>query len=61
MRTNGQMSGQLFPIRLPLSNPNPTKSKMNKDKVKRHRNSDTKTGNRDHIRTITLEWSVMNY
>ena len=34
---------------------------MNKHKVKNHRNFDTKTGNRDHIRTTTLERSVMNY
>ena len=54
MRTNGQPSGQLFPKRWPLSNPNRTKSIMNKHKVKHHRNSDTKTGNRDHIRTIAL-------
>ena len=34
---------------------------MNKDKVKHHRNSDTKTANRDHTRTTALERSVMNY
>ena len=34
---------------------------MNKHKVKHHRNSDTKTANRDHIRTTTLERSVKNY
>ena len=34
---------------------------MNKHKVKHHRNSDTKTANRDHIKTIALERSVMNY
>ena len=34
---------------------------MNKHKVKHHRNSDTKTANRDHIRTTALERSVMNY
>ena len=34
---------------------------MNKHKVKHRRNSDTKTPNRDHIRTTALEWSVMNY
>ena len=33
---------------------------MNKHKVKHHRNSDTKTANRDHIRTTALEWSEMN-
>ena len=37
------------------------KSIMNKHKVKHHRNSDTKTPNRDHIRTTALERSVMNY
>ena len=37
------------------------KSIMNKHKVKHHRNSDTKTGNIDHIRTTALERSVMNY
>ena len=61
MRTTGQPSGQLFPKRWPLSNPNRTKSIMNKHKVKHHRNSDTKTGNRDHISTTALERSVMNY
>ena len=49
MRTYGQPSGQLFPKRWPLSNPNRTKSIINKHKVKHHRNSDTKTGDRDHI------------
>ena len=34
---------------------------MNKDKVKHHQNSDTKTANRDHTRTTALERSVMNY
>ena len=37
------------------------KSIMNKHKVKHHRKSDTKTANRDHIRTTALERSVMNY
>ena len=60
MRTFGQPSGQLFPKRWSLSNPNRTKSIMNKHKVKHHRNSDSKTGNRDHIRTSALELSVMN-
>ena len=31
---------------------------MNKHKVKHHRNSDTKTAKRDHIRTTALERSV---
>ena len=48
IRTYGQPSGQLFPKRWPLSNPNRTKNIMNKHKVKHHRNSDTKTGNRDN-------------
>ena len=61
MRTNVQPSGQLFSKRWPLSNPNLSKSIVNKHKAKHHRNSDTKTGNRDHIRTTALERSVMNY
>ena len=47
MRTYGQPSGQLFPKWWPLSNPNRAQSIMNKHKVKHHRNSDTKTGNRE--------------
>ena len=46
-RTYGQRSEQLFPKRWPLSNPYRTKNNMNKRNVKRHRNSDTKTGNRE--------------
>ena len=46
-RTYGQPSEQLFPKRWPLSNRNRTKNSMNTRKVKRHRNSDTKTGNRE--------------
>ena len=38
---------RLFPKRWPLSNPNRTKKCMNTRKVKRHRNSDTKTDNRE--------------
>ena len=38
-------SEQLFHKRWPLSNRNRTKNNMNTHKVKRHRNSDTKTGN----------------
>ena len=34
---------------------------MNTCMVKRHRNSDTKTGNRDHSKTTALERAVMNY
>ena len=45
MRTKIQTSGQLFAKRWSLSNPNRTKSIMNK--VKHHRNSDTKTGNKE--------------
>ena len=61
MRTYSQPSGQLFPEGWPLSNPNRARSIMNNYKVKHHRNSDSKTGNRDHIRTTALERSVMNY
>ena len=43
-RTYGQPSEQLFAKRWPLSNRNRTKNNMNKHKVKRHQNSDTKTG-----------------
>ena len=39
--------GSYFPKRWPPSNQNRTKSIMNKYKVKHHRNSDTKTGNRE--------------
>ena len=46
-RTYGQPSEQLFPKRWQLSNRNRTKNNMNTHKVKRHRNSDTKTGNRE--------------
>ena len=46
-RTYGHPSEQLFPKRWPLSNRNRTKYNMNTHKVKRHRNSDTKTGNRE--------------
>ena len=41
-RTYGQPSEQLFPKTWPLSNLNRTKNNMNT-----HRNSDTKTGNRE--------------
>ena len=61
MRTYGQPSGQLFAKRWPLSNPNRNKSIMNKNKVKHHRNSDSKTGNLDHIRSTALERSATNY
>ena len=47
MRTNDQPSVQLFPKRWQLSNPNRTKSIMNKHEAKHHSNSDTKTGNRE--------------
>ena len=43
IRTKGQSSGQLFLKRWPLSNPNRTKSIMNKHKATHHQNSDTKT------------------
>ena len=46
-RTYGQPSEKLLPKRWPLSNPNRTKNNMNTRKLKRHRNSDTKTCNRE--------------
>ena len=46
-RTHSQPSEQLFPKRWPLSNRYRTKNNINTRKVKRHRNSDTKTGNRE--------------
>ena len=46
-RKYGQPSEQLFPKRWPLGTRNRTKSNNGKYKVKRHRNSDTKTGNRE--------------
>ena len=61
MRTYGQPCWQLFSKRWPLSKPNRTKSVMNKYNVKHHRNSDTKKGNRDNIRTTIFERSIMNY
>ena len=60
MRAYGQPRGQLFHNRWPLNNPNRTYSLMNKHKVKHHRNSDSKVGNRG-IRTTALEQSVINY
>ena len=62
MRSHDQKSWQLFPKRWPLSNPNRTKSIMNKHKGKRDRNSDTKTGNREpqknyRLRTVSNELS----
>ena len=59
-RTYGQTSEQLFPKRWSLSNPNRTRN-MNTRKVKRHLNSDTKTGNLNHNRTTGVERSVINY
>ena len=41
-RTYGQPSEQLFPNRWPLRNRNRTKNNMFTQKVKRHRNSDTR-------------------
>ena len=63
MRTHGQPSGQPFPKRWPLSNPNRTKSIMNKSMVKRHRSFDTqkKQATVNHNRNNALERSVMNY
>ena len=34
---------------------------MNKHKVKHHRNSDTKTSNRDHIRTTVMSNNMFSY
>ena len=59
-RTFCQPSEQLFPKRRPLSNRNRTKTNMNTRMVKRHRNSDTKTGNKEPQPTTALERSVMN-
>ena len=53
-RTYGQPSEQLFPKRWPLSNRNRTKN-MNTRKVKRHLNSDTKTGNREPQQNYRLK------
>ena len=56
-RTYGQSREQFFTKRWPLSNPNRTKNNMNKHKVKRHRNSDTKAGNREpqqNYRLVTV-------
>ena len=47
MRTNDRPSGQLFRKRWQHSNPNRTKSIMNKHEAKHHSNSVTKTGNRE--------------
>ena len=46
-RTYGQPSEQLFPKRWQLNSPIRTKNDMKTRKVKRHRNSDTKTGNKE--------------
>ena len=46
-RTYCQPSEQLFPKRWSLRNRNRTKNNMDTNKVKIHRNSDTKTGNRE--------------
>ena len=47
MRTQDLPSGQPYQKRWPLSNPNRPKRIMNKHKVKHHRNSVTKKGNRE--------------
>ena len=60
MRTHGQPSGQLFPKGWPLSSQNQTQSIINKQKVNRNRNSDTKAPE-NHNKTTALERSVMNY
>ena len=46
-----QLSGQLFPKRWALSNPNRTKNNVNKHKVKCHRNPDTKNRQQNHNKT----------
>ena len=58
-RTYGQPSKHLFPKRWPLSNQNRTKNNMNTRKVKRHRNPDTKTCNREPQQTTASERSVI--
>ena len=59
-RTNGQPSGQLFSKMRSLSNPNRTKSIINKYKVKHHGNSDTK---KRFLRTTSEPppWNVLIY
>ena len=52
--TYGQPSEQLFPKKWPLSNQNRTKHNMNTRKAKRHRNYDTKTGNREPQQNLCL-------
>ena len=57
-RTHGQQSDQLFPKRLPLSNPNRIKNNINKHKkhmVKRHQNSDAKSRQHRSIWTSFFE------
>ena len=54
-RTYGQPSEQLFPKRRPLISPNRTEYNINTRKVKRHRNYDTKTGNRETQQNNLLE------
>ena len=61
-RIYGQPSEQLFPKRWSFRNRNRTKKNMNTREVKRHRNSDTKTGtcNRDpqqnyRLGTVSIE------
>ena len=60
-RTHGQPSEQLFPKRWPPSNRIRTKIFMNIDKVKRHRNSDTKTGSREPQQNYRLRTVSNNY
>ena len=60
MRTKGQPSGQLFPKRWSLSNPNLTKSIMNKHKVKHHRNFQEEQATEPH-QNHCLGLLVMNY
>ena len=59
-RIHVQPSEQLFPKRWPLSNLNRTKINLNIQKMKRHRNSDTKKqATENHNNTTALERSVI--
>ena len=61
-RTYDQPSEQHFPKRWPLSNLNRTKNSMNTHKLKRHRNSDTKIGNREpqQNKSSVSTWRISN-
>ena len=61
-RTYGQPSELLLPKRWPPSNRDRTKNNMNKHKVKRNRNPDTKKqAIENHNETTAPERPVMNY